>query len=300
MTFAPAVALGKRRREAEEPLGNGGPAGTHSDETPPPKRVRGGETARGILKAARSAARTRHKPAARIPKQNSGKPKEAGRGAERLATPSSQGIYHQSLPGPSFQQGWSVDAADGKPAWVEGSVDEEVVHHTESTVQQQHEETTELFTIPRKLRPEHRLLLQTSEADVARGAVQAIKCRLCPDTTLKDFEKFKKHCKTSETHPLVIRFCDHCGDYFARVDSLNRHSDLPPAKCREVTPAMAAEKRRVTEEAHGEFVWRLQHALMTGGDVGRGFSEIIKERYPASVKKRTGGIKSARRTLVTL
>ncbi|KAI0277251.1 hypothetical protein BGY98DRAFT_646740 [Russula aff. rugulosa BPL654] len=259
---------------------------------PPPKRARGGGTAKGTPKAARSAARTRRKPAARIPKQEiSCKPKEAGRGAERLATPSSQGIYHQSLPGPSFQQGWSVDAADGKPTWVEGSVDEEVVHHTDSTVQQQHDETTELFTIPRKIKPEHRLLLQTSEADVARGAVQAIKCRLCPESNLKDFDEFKRHCKTAETHPLEIRFCDHCGDYFARVDSLNRHRGQPPAQCLEATPEKAAEKRRVTEEAHGEFVWRLQHALMTGGDVGRGFSEIIKERYPGSVKKRTGGSK---------
>jgi hypothetical protein len=117
-----------------------------------------------------------------------------------------------------------------------------------------------------------------------------IKCHLCPDAKLKDFEEFKRHCKTSETHPLVIHFCDRCGDYFAR-DSLNRHRELPPAECRKVTPEKAAEKRRVTEEAHGEFVWRLQHALMTGGDVGRGFSQIIKERYPTSAKKRTGGSK---------
>jgi len=160
-------------------------------------------------------------PVARIPKQNSnGQPKEAGRGAERLATPSLQGIYHQSLPKPSFQEGWAVDAADGKPTWTEGSVDEGAVHHIDSTVQQQHEEATDLFDIPRKFELAHRLFLQASEADFARGAVQAIKCRLCPDTKLKNFEVFKRHCRTTETHPLEIRFCDYCGDFFACQDSL--------------------------------------------------------------------------------
>jgi hypothetical protein len=116
---------------------------------PPPKRARGGGAEREILKAARSAARTSRKPAARIPYAKiTGKPKEAGRGAEMLATSSSQGFYHQSLPGPSFQQGWAVDAADGKPIWVEGSVGEEAVHNIDSTVQQQNEKATELLAIP--------------------------------------------------------------------------------------------------------------------------------------------------------
>jgi hypothetical protein len=270
----------------------GGPAGTDSHEMPPAKRAKGGGTARGILKATRSAARTRHKPVARIPKASiSSKPKEAGRGAERLATPSSQGIYHQSLPGPSSQQGWAVDAADGKLTWVEGSVDEGAVHHIDSTVQQQHEEATELFVIPRIFKPEYRSLLQASEADVARGAVQAIKCRLCPDTKLKNFEEFKRHCRTTETHPLEIHFCGDCGDYFARLDSLKRHRNLPPPECRKVTPERAAEKRRVTEEEHGVFIQWLEHCLMTGEDLGRPFSQIIKERYPESSKKRTGSSK---------
>jgi hypothetical protein len=293
-TLAPAGALGKRRREAEQPqaLGDGGPAGAHTHEMPPPKRARGGGTAKGIPKAARSAARTRRKPAARIPNASTdSKPKEAGRGAERLATPSSQGIYHQSLPGPRFRQGWAVEAADGKLTWVEGSVDEEAVHHIDSTVQQQQEEATELLVIPRKFKPEYRLLLQASEADFARGAVQAIKCRICPDTKLKNFEEFKRHCRTTETHPLEIHFCDHCGDFFARLDSLKRHRNLPPAECIKVTPAIAAEKRRVTEDEHEDFIRRLEHGLMTGEDIGRPFSQIIKEKYPESSKKRTGGSK---------
>ena len=291
-TFTPAVALGKCRHKAEQPLDDGGPAGTSTHEMPPPKRARGGETVKGILKATRSGARTRNKPAARIPKTaGSNVPKDTGRGAERLATPSWKGIHHQPLPGPSFQQGWAVDAADGKPTYIEENVDEEAERHIDSTVQQQNQEATGLFNIPRKFKPEHRLLLQTSEADYERGGVQEIKCRICPDTKLKDFQEFKRHCRTSETHPLKIYFCNHCGNFFARSDSLKRHRDKPPAGCRNVIPSKATEKRRVTEEVHKDFVRRMRHALRVGEGIGKGFSQIIKDKYPESSKKRTGSSK---------
>jgi hypothetical protein len=276
------------------PLGDGGTAGTHTHEMPPPKRARGGETAEGVLKAERSVARTRRKPAARIPKALTNyKPKEAGRGAERLATPNSQGIYHQFLPGPSFQQGWAVDAADGKPTWVEGSVDEEAVHHIDST--EQNTEATGLFVIPRKFKPEHRSFLEASEADFARGAVQVVKCRFCPDTKLKGFEEFKRHCKTSEAHPEEIHLCGRCGDVFARPDALKRHRGSPPSECRDATPATlagAAEKRTVTEKIHEDFTRRLEHALRTGNVKGmKGFAQLVKERFPKSSKKCTWGSK---------
>ena len=257
---------------------------------PPQKRARGRVS--GILKARQSTSRTRHNLLARIPEQQKGNaPKEAGRGAERLATPNAHGIHPQSLLGPGFQQGWVVKPADGEPTWIEGSVDEEAMHHIDSTVPQQQEEATELFDIPRIFKPWYRLLLQASEADFARGAVQVIKCRLCPDTKLKDFEEFKRHCRTTETHPLEIHFCDRCGDYFARCDSLKRHRNQPPAECHMVTVKKAAEKRRVTERTHQDFIRRLEHCLMTGKNIGKPFSQIIKEKYPESSKKRTGNSK---------
>jgi hypothetical protein len=257
---------------------------------PPQKRARGEIS--GILKAKRSTARTHHNLVARIPETRvNNKPEEEERGAERLATPNAHGIYHQSSLGPSFQQDCVVEPADGKPSWVEGSADEEAVHRIESTVQQQQEEAAELFEIPRKFKPGYRLLLQVSKADDARGAVQAIKCRLCPDTKLKDFEEFKRHVKTSEKHPLQIHFCNRCGDFFARSDSLKRHHNQPPAECRKVTPFDAAEKRRATEEEHKAFIQRLGRSLKTGKDIGKGFSQTIKERYPQSSKKRTVGSK---------
>jgi hypothetical protein len=78
------------------------------------------------------------------------------------------------------------------------------------------------------------MFLQTSEADLVRGAVEAIRCRLCPKAQFKNFEEFK------------------------------RHSTLPPRECRRVIPAGAAEKRQRTKEAHEDFVLRMRHALRAG------------------------------------
>jgi hypothetical protein len=72
-----------------------------------------------------------------------------------------------------------------------------------------------------------------------------------------------------------------------------RHQNLPPTECQrlKVAPEKAAEKRRVTEEEHRVFIQRLEHCLMTDEDIRRPFSQIIKERYPESSKKRNGGNK---------
>jgi hypothetical protein len=137
------------------------------------------------------------------------------------------------------------------------------------------------------------MFLQISEADDARGAAQEFKCRLCPDAKLRDFEEFKRHCRTSEVHPRLIHFCDRCGDFFARIDALKRHCSLPPPECRKATPVMAAKKRRETEEEHKDFIGQLEHALRTGEGIEnlKGFSQIIKEKYPESSKKRKRGSK---------
>jgi hypothetical protein len=258
---------------------------TDTQDMPPQKRARGA-TSDGILKAKGSAARTRHKPVARIPtKRFNGKPKEAGRGAEGLATPNAQGIYRQPLLGPSFQQGWAAEAADGQLIWVEGSAEEGVV----STVQQQQEAKDEHFKIPKKFKMGHKALLASTQADWARGAIREIKCRLCPDTKLKTWEDFKRHCDTMEAHPLKISFCDDCGDFFARIDLLGRHRKNPPPECLSVTPEKAGTKRRETQKAHDEFRARLEEFLRTGEGIGMPFSQITKGKYPESSKKRTGG-----------
>src|ERR1700722_9229667 len=89
-TLVVTTALEKRQREVEESHGDGGLVEIDAQEMPPQKRARDSVT-NGILRQ-RSPTLGR-----RIPKQGfNGKPKEAGRGAERLTTPSVQGIYHQS------------------------------------------------------------------------------------------------------------------------------------------------------------------------------------------------------------
>ena len=288
-TSAPISALSKRRRD--ESHGDGALVANDSYEMPLKKRVRGGK-ANGILKAARSVARTRHKPVARIPKRRiDSKPKEAGRGAERLATPNAQGIHHRSSLGPSFQQGWAVEAADGQLIWVEGSVEAEAVQHVDSTVQQeqqqQEEARNEHFGIPEDLGMGYKALLAATQADWARGSVRGIKCRVCPDTDFKEWDDFKRHCDTTEAHPLKIAFCDNCGDSFSRSDSLKRHRRTQPTKCLSVTLERANAKRKVTRKAHNEFMARIERFLRTGEGIGMPFSQIIKEKYPESSKKRT-------------
>jgi hypothetical protein len=257
-------------------------------EMPPQKRARG-DKPKGILKAARSAPRTRYQPAARIPKSKTNdEPKEAGRGAGRLATPNSQGIHRQSLLGSSLQQGRAVEAADGQLIWVEGSV-EDVVHGIDSTTPQQQQEQ-EYFEIPKNLRTGYQSLLLATQADRVRGAVREIKCRLCREVKFKNWGDFKRHCNCTETHPLTIYFCDHCGDYFARSDSCQRHGENRPAECLRVTPENAGAKRRATQRAHDDFIEKLRSYLTTGKeDIGMSFTKTIKDMYPKSSKKRIRG-----------
>jgi hypothetical protein len=285
MTFVPTVALGKRPREVEEPHDDGGRVDIH--QIPPKKRVRSGGASNGVLEAARSTATTRHKPVAkRIPKRRfSGKPKSAGRGAERLANPSAQGLYHQPWLGP-LQQGWVEEAANGTPIRVEGRVDEKVMR------QQQQKEEKAL----KKLEPMHKALLNATKS--ASGV--DIKCLLCPQTHLKSLQDFKRHCNTAEAHPFEIAFCDFCGDFFARSDSLRRHQNNRPPGCKSPTQETkeeakkrcekAKKKRTETQIAHGDFLRGLEEWLKPGNLKNFvPFSKIIKDKYPESSKKRRAG-----------
>ena len=89
-----------------------------------------------------------------------------------------------------------------------------------------------------------------------------------------------------EAHSLKVTFCNNCGDYFARTDALERHHRKLPRKCVTASPGKAKEKRSETQRAHEESKERL---LRAGRDIGMPLSQIIKEKYPDSSKKRTGG-----------
>jgi hypothetical protein len=163
------------------------------------------------------------------------------------------------------------------------------MHHISSMVQEQEqekeEENVKHFKISRRLKPEHRELLVAMELDLARSVVQDIKCRICPNASFENWVNYKCHRDTTEVHPLKIFFCDLCRDFFARSDALLRHRKHPPAECKKVMPEEAVAKCRETKRAHVEFLGHLKECLETGEDIGKPFSQIIKDKYPKSSKK---------------
>jgi hypothetical protein len=181
--------------------------------------------------------------------------------------------------------------------WVEGRGQEATWQHENSVVQPQEvgSRATEveqeanaervLFSIPKRLSERHSGLLNATTADWARAFVHVLKCKLCPDAGFCNWEGFKRHCDQSEAHPCRLSFCDFCGDFFARSDSLKRHRESRPAECLSVSPEEALAKRRATERAHCEFEERLKRCLKTGEDIGRPFSQIIMEMFPESSKR---------------
>jgi hypothetical protein len=104
-----------RRQCPTSPLGNAAamrrnPMAKVVDVMPPHKRVKGGPC-NGNLEVAWSGARVHRTPDTEVPTNYNEISKEAGCGAEGLATPNVRGVYHHSLLGPSFQQGWVVTTA---------------------------------------------------------------------------------------------------------------------------------------------------------------------------------------------
>jgi hypothetical protein len=187
--------------------------------------------------------------------------------------------------------------------WVEGSVaggswhnhssvvqrrPETEIHSTENDGHEEQEEG-ELFSIPRRLKGRQRALLAATPADWEWKAVDMVKCRLCPGADFSDWEDYKRHCDTAESHPAKISYCSHCGDFFARGDALKRHCDKRPGECIDVTADVADRKRIETDRVHKEFEARLELHLRSGKDLGKPFSWIIKAMFPGSSKKGSRG-----------
>ncbi|KAH9983392.1 hypothetical protein BJV74DRAFT_797438 [Russula compacta] len=295
--------LCEHRRDIEETRGYGSPAAINSHDMWTHKRVKlnKGGASHGVLEAARSKNRTHHKRAARTPDTGNVNAFKAVRHeAEMLTTLNPQEMHQQSLPGPSYQRRWVATTAQEQQAlYPEGGVEGEAWHRIDSVTEPQ--TVASLFQMPRKLNKWYRTLLAATEDDWARRAIQVIKCRLCSGAGFRTWEDFKRHCDTKEAHPVRISFCDRCGDFFARRDSLERHRKKPPQDCFDVTPEEAVVKRQETKRVHKEFKERLEHYLETGEEVGAPFGHMIKRMYPASSKKSTGGWRNARaRAVVTI
>jgi hypothetical protein len=228
-------------------------------------------------------------------------------GAGRLTAPDLQGLYYQSLPGPTVQQVLVGAAMPRQLTWINGSVEGVTWHHHSSVVQQEmgvhstegneHEKqmSGKLFRIPR-LKERYRALLVATKADWEREAVNVLKCRLCTSADFSDWEDFKRHCDAAEAHPVKISYCDHCGDFFARRDALKRHCDKPPREWISVTAEIADTKRRETNQVHIEFEASLERCLRTGEQMETPFAQVIKKTFPKSSKK--GSREQSRLTVV--
>jgi hypothetical protein len=292
----------KRGREEDDAPDDGGREANIGQGLHPRKKGKAMEMTRGVLEAEGYTKRTRDKPAARTLHRMNGKSKAVGGGAERLASQNARGVYHPLPKGPSVQQGSMSTIAQEQLHRVEGSVEVAAWHHI-GMVQEQGVATSAndrqpepepavavavespSFRIPKRLDERSKAMLVTTPEDWARGTVHVIKCRLCPASDFTKWEAFTRHANKSETHPHKINFCDGCGDFFARGDSLKRHNKDRPRECLEVSPEMAKEKRRVTEKAHRDFAEHEAHCLRTGERLGTPFAEIVKIMYPKSSKR---------------
>jgi hypothetical protein len=286
--------LGKRPRREDNPTGDYIqviPPGTSTRG--PSKRAKGKI---GVLEAAGSTSRARQNSATKTLVNNRNRSEATGRGAGKLTATNAHEVYYESLPGPSVQQELVVTTAQGEQPWIEGSTEEATWNPTSGDVWQQQiansandgdreDVGARSFRIPKRLTERQRGLLEATPDDLERKTVREIKCRLCPGTGIGDWEDYRRHCNSMEAHPLRLSFCESCGDFFARTDSLARHRKSPPAECCEVTPDEAKAKQTVAEQVHRDFEERLKCYLETNEEIGEPFAQRVKAMFSTTSKR---------------
>ena len=186
-----------------------------------------------------------------------------------------QGLYRHQLSGPSTPQ-------------------EMVESHDQLRTGGNTEGSDSLYEIPSNLTKRQQSMLRTTEDDLRRRSVLTIECRLCPDTTLGSWQIFQRHCDTSEDHPVEIIFCERCGDYFGRRDSLKRHQKRRNQDgCRMTSRREAERKITETQQLFDDFNLRMEECMETGEEVDRRFAEIARPNIQSTSKKpiktRSGG-----------
>jgi hypothetical protein len=237
------------------------------------KKAKGKMVNRGVLEVEGCRSRACNKSSTKTPVMN-GKSKAAGPGAGRLAAPNSQGVDHESLPGPSSRKELVGTTVQDQLPWVEGSEEDTTM-----------DEKGELFQIPKGLDLRHRRFLEAMPDDFANGTIQEVKCRLWPDAGFSDWYKFRRHCDKMEVHPQNISFCQYCGDFFTRKETLRWHEETRAPECVSITEAEAAVKCTETQKAHDAFQEKLKRCLANTGEAWTPFAQIIVEMFPNSSKK---------------
>jgi hypothetical protein len=285
--------LGKRLRGADKASGNQVKAVDDDSRNHQHKRSKRNMATSGVLGAAGSTSRAHHKSATRTPEVMNCKSKAVRRGAGKLTALNAYEVYDQSPLGSSVQRVLMETIAQGKLPWYEGSEDELKEQDTSSAMEQQDtaisakngEREDEAFRIPKRLSERHRGFLLAMSDDWGSGTVGLLKCWFCPGAAFGNWEDFKRHCDFSEAHPLKIMFCEHCGDYFAWMDSLKRHQTSRPPECLSVTLIEAEVKRRETNKVYEAYKEKLEECLKNDEEIRNPFAQIIKEMFPNSSKR---------------
>ncbi|KAH9059779.1 hypothetical protein EDB87DRAFT_1831924 [Lactarius vividus] len=292
LTASDIILTKRPRTNGTDEIIDNGHLEADSHDLRPRKKSKGLSKIQGISEVAGPLSKAQHKPATRDPKQgNNHISKAMGRGARGHATTSAQGLYDRFLPDPSVQQELTEAITQGL-TWVEESGQGEEPRRMGGTGQQQQyaqnnvgvEQGGPLFPIPKSLRERYSKLLSATEADREHGAVNELRCRLCPGARFSTWEGFKRHCDTTRVHPWDIYICDHCGDYFGRSDSFMRHSRRRPRVCQKAVAERAATKGRDIKRLHEGFKAWMVRCLDDGGDIGAPFFRIVKAKYPSSSK----------------
>jgi hypothetical protein len=294
MLELPCVDLGKRDRGTDnlddEELRSGDGHGLGL-------RKRAKSATIGVLEAEGTTNRTRHNSAVKEPAEINTTSKAVECRADVLMITSAQGGSDRLPQVPSVQQESTGTTAQERLPLVGESTQGATWAQCDSVVRQEGEEVhsvedcelgpteNNIIYIPKRLDKNHEPFLEAAPEEIARGFVYVLKCTLCPSTNLSTWDDFVRHCKTTEAHPLKIFFCDHCGTFFARRDSLRRHSKKRPSYCLRVSPRDARDKCKETKRMHEEFKKTLEGYLETKEGNCKPFAQIVKERYPKSSKR---------------
>jgi hypothetical protein len=235
--------------------------------------------------------RAYRKPAVKTHTGINTKSKAAGHKANMLMTPSAHGGGDQHLHVTSIQQEPTSTTTREELPLVEGSMQGPTLGQSDSMAQQEGAEVEleatkdNLFPIPKRLKEGFKLFLDATSEDFERGTLHTLKCKLCHGVNFKTWDHFTRHCKSAESHPLKLHFCNHCGDFFARRDSRKRHSVNWATECRDVAQYEVEAKRNETRAIHKEFLNNMTAYLKTNQGTWTPFAQIVKERYPNSSKR---------------
>jgi hypothetical protein len=223
-----------------------------------------------IMEAGISQTRASRRPAVEIHTDDvNTKSKAVGYRADMLTTQSAHGSGDQHLHVSSVQQEPTAMTTWEKLPLGEGSMQRATSGQSDSMVRRDGAEVelkatkNDLFYFPKRLKEYYKLFLDATSEDFERGTLPMLKCKLCHGANFNTWDHFTRHCKSAESQPLKLLFCDRCGNFFARGDSLGRHSDNWAAECRDVSQHEAEAKRNETIEIHREFLINTKAYLET-------------------------------------